>query len=112
MSKQQIKKQVNQVKTINHKDWLESRFKANHGEALEHLNAMLGAPDEPELFLRSLGDVAKAWGVAQISEVSGLNRENLYDMLSEKGNPRFSSLLKVLDAMGLRMVVEKKDEHG
>ncbi len=69
---------------------------------------MLGAPNEPELFLQALGDVAKAKGMAQLSDSTGLNREGLYDTLSEKGNPRFDNLLKILDAMGLRFVVEKK----
>jgi probable addiction module antidote protein len=71
---------------------------------------MLGAPDEPELFLRALGDVAKAKGMTQLSDSTGLNREGLYDTLSEKGNPRFDSLLKILDVMGLRLFVEKKSD--
>lgn len=72
---------------------------------------MLGAPDEPELFLRALGGVAKAKGMTSLSDSTGLNREGLYDTLSEKGNPRFDSLLKILDAMGLRLTVEKKLEQ-
>lgn len=72
---------------------------------------MLEEPAEPELFLSALGSVAKAYGMTELAEKTSLNREGLYDMLSEKGNPRFSSLLMVLDAMGLRLSVEPKGKE-
>src|SRR5439155_13312892 len=100
--------QAGRVKTVKYKDWLQNSFKENPTEAIEHLNAMLEVTEEPQLFLRALGDVAKARGIGHIAEATGLNREGLYDMLSEKGNPCLSSLLKVLDAMGLRLIVEEK----
>ena len=35
-----------------------------------------------------------------------LNRENLYRMLSDKGNPGLYSLQSILEVLGLRLAVE------
>ena len=45
-------------------------------------------------------------GMTQISRRTGLNRENLYRVLSEQGNPELKSLEKLLKALGLRLAVE------
>jgi probable addiction module antidote protein len=49
---------------------------------------------------------ARLGGMAQLAEQAGLNRESLYRMLSEQGNPALSSLDKLLHALGLRLSVE------
>jgi DNA-binding phage protein len=41
-----------------------------------------------------------------------LNRETMYRMLSEKGNPNLSSLTKLLDTFGLSLAVVKKETVG
>ena len=54
-------------------------------------------------FLLGLRNVAEAFGgVTQLAADTELNREGLYRMLSEDGNPRLSSLFAVLDAFGLQ----------
>jgi probable addiction module antidote protein len=56
-----------------------------------------------EAFLLALRDVAEALGgIGHLAEASELNRESLYGMLSENGNPKLSSLFAVLDALGLQ----------
>jgi probable addiction module antidote protein len=75
------------------------------GEAEEYLNA---APKEgdPELFLLALKNVAEAQGgVAQLAEKAKLNRESLYKILSERGNPELKSLDALLHALGFRLAV-------
>ena len=75
------------------------------GEAEEYLNAAL-EEDNPELFLLALRNVAEAQGgVAQLAERAKLNRESLYKMLSERGNPEFKSLDALLHALGFRLAV-------
>ena len=77
----------------------------NAGEAEEYLNAALEEED-PELFLLALRNVAEAQGgVAQLAEKTKLNRESLYKMLSERGNPEFRSLDALLHALGFRLAV-------
>ncbi len=74
-------------------------------EASEYLNAVLEYADEPVLML-AIRDVADAYGVRNVAEAAGLNRESLYRMLSEQGNPRLSSLFAILKSIGLRLAVE------
>jgi probable addiction module antidote protein len=63
--------------------------------------------ESPETFLMARRNVAEAQkGMATLASDAGVNRENLYRMLSEDGNPRLKSLLAVLEAMGLRVAVE------
>jgi probable addiction module antidote protein len=81
-------------------------------DAAEHLNteeeiaAYLEAAldeGEPSLVAAALGDIARARGMTQLARETGLGRESLYKALSPNGNPEFSTILKVLDALGLRL---------
>jgi probable addiction module antidote protein len=51
----------------------------------------------------ALGVVARARGMSQISEETGLTRQSLYKSLSSDGNPEFATVLKVIRALGLRL---------
>ena len=80
----------------------------NPVEAAEYLNAAL-EDGEPEVFLLALRDVVDSYGgMGKLAASTSLNRENLYRMLSTKGNPEFFSLSTVLDAVGFRLAVEPK----
>jgi probable addiction module antidote protein len=77
-------------------------------EAVEYLNAAL-AEGDPAVFLLALRDVVDSHGgMTKLAASTTLNRENLYRMLSTKGNPEFFSLLTVLNAVGFRLAVEPK----
>src|SRR5262245_59660411 len=75
---------------------------------LGYLNAVLEEGDEEALLL-ALRDDAEAHGVSKIARHTRLNRENLYKMLSKRGNPTIYSLIHILDAMGLRLAVAAKE---
>ena len=61
-------------------------------EAVAYLNAAL-EEDDPRIFLRALRNVTLAQGGGRrVASRSGLNRESLYRMLSEKGNSSMGSL--------------------
>src|SRR5437867_3974743 len=80
-------------------------------EATEYLNAALEDGD-PEGFLLALRDVAEAQGgVAEVAEAAKLNRENLYRMLSNRGNPEFRSLDALLHALGFRLAIAVEDSR-
>jgi len=66
---------------------------------------------DPQIIAATLGDIARSKGMAQIAERTGLAREALYKSLSADGNPRLTTLLSVLKAMGLRLAV-KADESA
>ncbi len=80
-------------------------------EAVEYLNAALEDGD-PEVFLLALRDVAEAQGgVAQLAEAAKLNRESLYRMLSDRGNPELRSLDALLHALGFRLSIAIEDRR-
>lgn len=77
-------------------------------EAAEYLTAAL-EDGSPEVFLLALRDVAEAHGMQQLARGAQLNRESMYRMLSDQGNPQLSSLTAVLRQLGLRLAVEVND---
>ena len=74
------------------------------------INYLNDTADDEATFLVALRHVATIYGggMAQVAEDAGLNRENLYTALSENGDPRLSSLLGVLDSVGLKLAVSDK----
>lgn len=74
--------------------------------AVNYLNAALDDSDEAFfLALRDVADVQR--GMTQVAADADVNRENLYRMLSGKGNPRHSSFRSVLTALKLKYHVEE-----
>jgi probable addiction module antidote protein len=95
--------------TKNYKDDLIKDLR-NPKEAAEYLNAALQDGNQ-EIFLMALRDVAAARGIKNISQQTSLNRENMYRMLSNEGNPNLSSLSTILDNLGLKLAIEIKEVH-
>jgi probable addiction module antidote protein len=62
-----------------------------------------------DVFLLAVRNVAKAQGgMKALSDAAQLNRESLYDMLSKKGNPLFSSITSVLNHLGIEITFKRK----
>lgn len=75
-------------------------------ESIAYLNAAL-MDEDPRIFLIALKNVIEAHGgVSSISRKCKLNRENLYRMLSEKGNPEIKSVYKLLNSLGLQLAIQ------
>ena len=71
-------------------------------EAAEYLTACY--EDCEEVFLQGLRKVVEAHGgIGALAEGTDLNRESLYRMLSENGNPQLSSLSLILQKLGLQL---------
>jgi probable addiction module antidote protein len=71
----------------------------------EYLSAILEEND-PDLFVRALGDVARARGMTQIAKETGLGRESLYKALRSGSNLRYETVQKVLKALGVKLTTE------
>lgn len=71
-------------------------------DMVAYLEAALEDGD-PVLVTRVLGTIARAKGMTQLARDTGLGRESLYKALSADGNPEFSTVLKVLKALGLKL---------
>ena len=70
----------------------------------EYLTAALEDPN-PDVFLTAIGQVAKARGMGAIAEGAGLGRESLYKALTPGAKPRYDTVLKVLQGLGVKLSV-------
>ena len=77
-------------------------------EAASYLDAALEEGSN-ELFLLALQSVAEAHGIKKLSEQAHLNRESIYQMLSDPENPQLSNLSVILGSLGLRLAIEIKE---
>jgi probable addiction module antidote protein len=59
---------------------------------------------------RAIGEVARARGMTAIAKDAGLSREALYRALSADGDPRLSTLLGVMKALGLHLSTAPTDK--
>ena len=76
-------------------------------EATAYLNAAL-MDDDPRVFLVALKNVVAAQGkISSVAKKTKLNRENLYRMLSEKGNPKLTSIIPILKVLGFNLSVNR-----
>jgi len=73
-------------------------------EMAAYLEASIEEADGDAAFVaKALGDIARAKGMAQVARDAGLSRESLYKALSGDRSPAFDTILKVVDALGLRL---------
>ncbi|MEX2170415.1 MAG: addiction module antidote protein [Pirellulales bacterium] len=92
---------------ISHDEALIQELRDDPEFAAEYLKASLEDTEEPQVLLIALRRLAEAkGGVAKVAEAAGLQRESLYRALSARGNPRLSTLLAVMKAVGLKLTVE------
>jgi probable addiction module antidote protein len=92
-----------------HRDFQEyvTKLLQDPEEALAYLNAALMDEDQ-RVFLLALRDVLEAQDgdMSALALEAQLNRENLYRMLSDKGNPKLTSLRSVLHVLGLELAIQ------
>lgn len=65
----------------------------------EYLNAVLEEGNETEI-VNAIGHIAKAIGMSKIAQQTGMSRPSLYKALSDGAKPQFSTIMKVLKAIG------------
>ena len=68
--------------------------------------------DDPAAIASALGAVARARNMSKLARDSGLTREGLYKALSAGGNPSFATIVKVANALGLKMKFEPAAAPG
>jgi probable addiction module antidote protein len=71
----------------------------NNAIIAEYLNTVLEEGNNDEI-VAAIGHIAKAIGMTKIAEETGLSRPSLYKALSVGAKPQFSTILKVLKAVG------------
>jgi probable addiction module antidote protein len=71
----------------------------------ELLNDALASGDAPYI-AQALGVIARARGMASVAREAGVTREALYKSLSEEGDPRLTTLMGVMRALGVTLTAQ------
>lgn len=91
--------------TIKTKPFDAADYLDNDETIAEYLNLAL-EDSNPEMLLLAIGNIARARGMAQVAQDSGLGRESLYKALSDGAKPRYDTVLKVMRALGVKLHAE------
>jgi probable addiction module antidote protein len=82
--------------------WDAAEYLDNPKAIAEYLEAAFEDGD-PALIAAALGDVARVMGMTQLAGKAGVTREALYKALSPTGDPRLSTFLGVMKALGIKL---------
>ncbi|MDO4777040.1 MAG: putative addiction module antidote protein [Cardiobacteriaceae bacterium] len=84
-----------------------SYYLKDEADIAAYLQAIL-EENNAQLLVAALGDIAKARGMMQIAKAAGVSRESLYKSLAADAKPRFETIMKVVDALGLQIAIHPK----
>jgi probable addiction module antidote protein len=87
--------------------WDSAEILSDNETIIEYLKAALEEND-PELFVKAVGNVARAMGMTTVAQETQLGRPSLYKALSGERDPRIGTVMKVLGALGVRLTVARK----
>jgi len=74
-------------------------------DAAGYLKAcMEEAEGDAALVAAALGDIARAYGMSKLAREVGMSRVGLHKALDTRGNPSFDTVLRVTQALGLKLV--------
>ena len=96
------------MKKIKLSKWDSAEYLKTDEDMVLYLEACLDeAGDDAAFIAKALGTIARAKGMTQLANETGLGRESLYKALSGEGNPSFATILKVMAALGIKLHAEK-----
>lgn len=84
--------------------WDASEYLDNPEVIEGYLKESFEAGDLEQIQL-ALANVAKVKGMTEISKQTGLGRQNLYKALNGESSPKYDTINKVIQAMGLKLTV-------
>lgn len=76
----------------------------------EYLTLVMEENDSAAL-AQALGTIARARGMSEIAKASGLGREALYKALRSGASPRFETISRVCQALGVKLVAQPVAAH-
>jgi probable addiction module antidote protein len=82
-----------------------AKYRNNPKMIAKYLNDAL-ATDDTAFTTRAIGNLARAHGMGAIAEEANVDRAALYRSLSGEMDPAFGTVLKVLTALGVRLVAK------
>ena len=93
------------IKVSELPDFDPAEYLRDEEDIAAYLSAILEEND-PALLTAALGDIARARGMTEIARASGLTREALYKALRPGSSPRFDTISKVCNALGVRLTTQ------
>ena len=75
-------------------------------EAIAEYLTIVMEENDPALLAAALGDIARARGMTEIAKASGIGREALYKALRPNAQPRFDTIARVCNALGVRLLAQ------
>lgn len=79
-------------------------------EAVEEYVIAAFETEDPAFIAYALGVVARAQNMSRLAKEVGMSRSALYRALSGEGNPGFTTITKVMKALGLKMAAVKSND--
>jgi probable addiction module antidote protein len=99
------------VGAVSHHAREVEELRVNRKLAVEYLRGAMNSLDDPDdraAGLLALRTIVEAYGgMAAVAEEAGISREALYRSLSPAGNPTLKTLIAVLNAVGMKLSIEK-----
>jgi probable addiction module antidote protein len=82
----------------------EAEFLTDETTIAHYLSAALDDANT-DVFIAALSDVARARGITQMAKTAGVGRESLYKTLAPGSKPRYETIRKLLDTLGVKLMV-------
>lgn len=82
--------------------WDATEYLETKEDMAAYLEAALEDGD-PALVVAALRDIARSQGMTDLARETGLEDETLDKALSSEGNPELATVLKVIQALGLKL---------
>lgn len=80
-------------------------------EAVAEYLTLVMEENDPAALAQALGTIARARGMSEIAKASGLGREALYKALRPGASPRFETIARVCQALGVKLVAQPAGAH-
>jgi probable addiction module antidote protein len=97
-----VKKKITGKRPTRTRVWDAVEHLKSDEDIAAYLNAAFEDGD-PALIAAALGDIARAKGMTNVARSAGLGRESLYKALSPQGRPELATVMKVVQALGLKL---------
>ena len=104
-----IIKQGNNMTKVNVSKFEIAEYLENEVMIGEFLNNALENGSTEDL-ISAIGNIAKAKGMTNIANLTGMSRPSLYKALSKGSKPQFETIHKVIKALGGKLTVDMGQE--
>jgi len=90
--------------------WDASEYLDSPDMIAEYLNAAMDENNQ-DILLTALANIAKAKGMTELASTTGLGRASLYKALTPGAKPRFDTINKIINGLGIHLRGEPLMSH-